>query len=158
MAISPNPTQTRIVLSHAQGLVYRSKARFRVVCAGRRFGKTHLAIAIMLFAALEAPGRMIWFVAPTYRQASQVAWKILKSLVTKEYRPKINETDLSLELPNGSIIALRGASDNAGNLKTRSKTCAPASPFSTPFPLPPSALRPFPWPCGGSRMEGSRGA
>ena len=116
MAISPNPTQTRIVLSHAQGLVYRSKARFRVVCAGRRFGKTHLAIAIMLFAALEAPGRMIWFVAPTYRQASQVAWKILKSLVTKEYRPKINETDLSLELPNGSIIALRGA-DNYDSLR-----------------------------------------
>ena len=110
------PTQTRIVLSPAQGQVYRSKARFRVVCAGRRFGKTHLAIATLLFSALEAPGRVVWFVAPTYRQASQIAWKILKSLVHKDYRPKINETDLSLELPNGSVIALRGA-DNYDSLR-----------------------------------------
>lgn len=113
MAIHPSP----IRLSVAQGRVFHSKARFRVVCAGRRFGKTHLAIATALQCALEASGRVVWFVAPSYRQAAQIAWKILKALLTPlSSTRKTNETDLSIKLKNGSIIALRGA-DNFDSLR-----------------------------------------
>ncbi len=105
-----------IRLSEAQAQVFRSPARFRVVCAGRRFGKTHLAIATALKTALEAPGRVVWFVAPSYRQAAQIGWKILKGLIPKNNAGKINETDLSIELRNGSVIALRGA-DNYDSLR-----------------------------------------
>jgi len=106
-----------IRLSLAQGRVFYSKARFRVVCAGRRFGKTHLAIATALQCALKGDGRVVWFVAPSYRQAAQIAWKILKALLAPlGSTRKMNETDLSIELKNGSIIALRGA-DNFDSLR-----------------------------------------
>lgn len=106
-----------ITLSPCQSQVFESKARFRVICAGRRWGKSHLAIATALYSAMEAPGRVIWFVAPSYRQAAQIAWKILKSLVLPlNCVSKINETDLSMEFKNGSLIALRGA-DNFDSLR-----------------------------------------
>jgi hypothetical protein len=110
------PPNNAIRLSPAQGQVFNSTARFRVICAGRRFGKTHLAISTLLKAALDAPGRVLWFVAPSYRQAQQIAWRILKGLMPKGNALKWNETDLSVELKNGSIIALRGA-DNYDSLR-----------------------------------------
>lgn len=115
MSTDPKSAST-IRLSEAQAKVFRSPARFRVVCAGRRFGKTHLAIATALKTALEGSGRVVWFVAPSYRQAAQIGWKILKSLVPKNNSRKTNETDLSIELHNGSVIALRGA-DNYDSLR-----------------------------------------
>jgi len=116
MATTTQTFYNPIRLSVAQAHVFKSKARFRVVCAGRRFGKTHLAISECLQAALEAPGRVVWFVAPSYRQAAQIAWRILKTLMPKGSALKWNETDLSVELRNGSVIALRGA-DNYDSLR-----------------------------------------
>lgn len=114
--MSTTPDTTPIRLSVSQAKVFGSKARFRVVVAGRRWGKTHLSVATLLRAALEAPGRVLWFVAPSYRQAQQIAWKILLSLIPKGNTKKKNETDLSVELINGSVIALRGA-DNYDSLR-----------------------------------------
>jgi hypothetical protein len=89
-----------------------------VVCAGRRFGKTFLALVIMLFAVCrpEARGLTIWYVAPTYRQAKEIAWKLLKRLIPPGWTQKINETDLSIEFKNGCVVALRGA-DNHDSLR-----------------------------------------
>lgn len=105
-----------ITLSDPQTLIFLSKARFRAACCGRRFGKTHLAITTALLKALEAPGRVIWFVAPSYRQAEQIAWKILLRLIPPGNLAKKDETDLRVELRNGSIVALRGA-DNFDSLR-----------------------------------------
>ena len=41
--------------------------------------------------------------------AKQIAWRQLKAMVPNSITIKRNESDLSLELTNGSIIALRGA-------------------------------------------------
>jgi hypothetical protein len=109
-------TPSPIILSDPQAEIFRSKARFRVACCGRRFGKTHLAVAMALKKALEAPGRVVWFVAPSYRQAEQIAWKILQRLIPPGNRAKKDETDLRVEFLNGSIIALRGA-DNFDSLR-----------------------------------------
>jgi hypothetical protein len=111
------PAPVTVALSECQSEVFHSKARMRVVCAGRRWGKSHLAIATALYSALEAPKRVVWFVAPSYRQAAQIAWKILKNLLAVlNSAAKINETDLSVELLNGSVVALRGA-DNFDSLR-----------------------------------------
>ena len=56
----------------------------------------------------NAPGKEAWYIAPTYRQAKQVAWRQLKRAV----RPHIvgkDETDLSIDLAWGGRVALRGA-------------------------------------------------
>lgn len=103
-------------LSHAQQSIVDSPQRFRTVIAGRRFGKTHLAIReLCRFARL--PEQEVWYVAPTYRQAKMITWKKLrKKLVDLRWAKKINETELSILLKNGTTISLKGA-DNYDSLR-----------------------------------------
>ena len=98
-----------MALSTAQKTIAQCKARFRVVCAGRRFGKSHIAIRELAKFA-SRPDQLVWLVAPTYKQAKQIIWRKLKRRLTDlNWVVKTNETELSLELVNGSIIALKGA-------------------------------------------------
>ena len=84
--------------------------------AGRRFGKTFLALTELLHAAISKPDQMCWYVAPTYRQAKQIAWKDLKRMVPPSQIVNTHETDLAIDLKNGSSAALRGA-DNYDSLR-----------------------------------------
>lgn len=65
--------QVTIPLRATQGQVFTCDKRFRVLVAGRRFGKTHLALVELLRAAC-GQDRLVWYVAPTYRQAKRIAW------------------------------------------------------------------------------------
>lgn len=105
-------------LSKPQWQVYTDQHRFRVLVSGRRFGKTRMAIEEMLRAASEGPNRKVWYVAPTYRQAQQICWQMLKDrLAAGNWIAKKNESDLSIVLKcTGSVIALRGA-DNFDSLR-----------------------------------------
>lgn len=104
-----------ISLKPAQSRVFICDRRFRVLAAGRRFGKTYLACTELCRAAFGA-GRIAWYVAPTYKQAKRIAWKPLKELTRPFWTSAPNETDLRIELINGGTIALRGA-DNYDNLR-----------------------------------------
>lgn len=105
-----------MALSPAQKTIAQCKARFRVVCAGRRFGKSHIAIRELAKFASQ-PDQLVWLVAPTYKQAKQIVWrKIKRRLTDLNWVAKANETELTLELVNGSIIALKGA-DNYDSLR-----------------------------------------
>jgi hypothetical protein len=96
-------------LSPAQKTIVNNNKRFRAVCAGRRFGKTHLAIRTMAEWARE-PNKEVWYLAPTYRQAKMIAWKKLKKkLVDLRWVDKINESELTITLKNASTISLKGA-------------------------------------------------
>lgn len=103
-------------LSNAQNSVASDTTRFRVVIAGRRFGKTHLAIRELCYHARE-PNREVWYVAPSYKMAKQIVWRKLKNKLTDlNWVQKHNETELTLHLKNGSTIALKGA-DNYDSLR-----------------------------------------
>lgn len=102
-------------LKYSAGQVFKDTARFRALIAGRRFGKTRLIMLELLRAASE-PGKNIWYIAPTYRQARQIMWSCLKTEIPQEYILKCNETDLSMTLVTGSTISLRGA-DNPDSLR-----------------------------------------
>ena len=103
-------------LSGPQKSIVDAPQRFKVVIAGRRFGKTHLAINRLCWEA-RMPDREVWYVAPTYRQAKLITWKKLRRrLVDLKWAKKINETELSILLKNGSTIALKGA-DNYDSLR-----------------------------------------
>lgn len=80
--------------------------RFRVLCCGRRWGKTTLAIDQMKGRAAISNSR-IAYIAPTYQQARDIAWEQLKK-DCKESANKINESRLEISLVNGSTIILRG--------------------------------------------------
>ena len=106
---------TDLELKPAQWDVFLSDARFRVLVAGRRFGKTFLALAELCQAAWK-PGRLVWYVAPTYKQAKRIAWSALKQMTRRYWKKTPNETDLRIELVTGGTIALRGA-DNFDSLR-----------------------------------------
>jgi hypothetical protein len=99
---------SRINLRPPQWTVFTDHARFRVLVAGRRFGKTYLAL-VELCRAAWSPGRLAWYVAPTIIQAKRIAWNPLKEMTRPYWRTKPNETDLRIDLTTGGTICLRGA-------------------------------------------------
>ena len=103
-------------LKPAQQEISESTARFRVVAAGRRFGKSYLAInEIAKYARF--PNQRVLAVAPTYKQIKNVLWDDLKSmLIARNWAKKINESELQITLVNGSKITLRSA-DNYDALR-----------------------------------------
>ncbi len=82
--------------------------------AGRRFGKSHLSLIWLLSRGLEENERR-WIVTPNYRQGRNTTWKLMRQMF-REYDCKINETDLSVKMPNGSEVAIRGA-ENENSLR-----------------------------------------
>lgn len=98
----------RAKLHDGQKEVANDKHRFRIVCAGRRWGKSVLSQLIVLKWAVETPG-LYWVVSPTYRQGKQIHWRGLQQVVPKEWILKKNEVELSITLKNGSVIELKGA-------------------------------------------------
>jgi phage terminase large subunit len=103
-------------LTDPQREVWDSDSRFKLLCSGRRFGKTYLCIARLITWAASKPNSLNWYVTANYRMAKQIAWRQLKNMVPPEICVKRNETDLLIELSNGSIISLKGA-DNADSLR-----------------------------------------
>ena len=88
--------------------VFTDPHRFRIVCAGRRSGKSVLSRVIVLDWALKNPG-IYWIVSPTYKQSQMIHWGDLRKEIPYEWTAKKNEVDLSLTLHNGSEITLKGA-------------------------------------------------
>ena len=116
MAVKNAP---EISLRYAQGQVFNCQKRFRVLVAGRRFGKSYLSCIELLRGAINRPGEVYFYCAPTYRMAKDIAWKELKKLVPKVWVKSKNETDLRIELINDSVIELKGT-ENAMALRGRS--------------------------------------
>src|SRR5258708_31591614 len=85
-----------ITLKSPQWTVFNSHARFRILVAGRRFGKTFLSLVELCRAAWK-PGRLAWYVAPTYKQAKRVAWKPVKQMTRPYWATQPKETDLAIE-------------------------------------------------------------
>jgi hypothetical protein len=104
-----------IELRGPQWEVFCCEKRFRALVAGRRFGKTYLAMVELCQAAWE-PNHLAWYVAPTYRMAKRVVWRPLKDLTRPYWAAPANETDLRIDLISGGAICLRGA-DNYDSLR-----------------------------------------
>jgi Terminase large subunit, T4likevirus-type, N-terminal len=117
LAIPQERMKTTMIISlkPPQSSVFDCDRRFRLLAAGRRSGKTFLA-CIELIRAACGPGRVAWYVAPTYKMSKRIAWKQLKQLTRPFWASRPNETDLRIELITGGTIALRGA-DNYDSLR-----------------------------------------
>ena len=98
-------------LSDPQRTVAQNNSRFKVVVAGRRFGKTYLAIREICYRAKD-PGKEVFYITTSYRAAKMIVWKPLKRrLMDLRWVKKINESELSILLKNGSTISLKGAEE-----------------------------------------------
>lgn len=87
--------------------------RFLCICAGRRSGKSESA-RVLIGLAASKPEQTIWYVAPTYRMAKRLMWRKLKKSFDKRLIVAKNESELSIELVNGSLIQLFGADNPDG--------------------------------------------
>lgn len=98
-------------LHPGQQVIADHPARFRIVVAGRRWGKTRLGAVLTLRAALH--GQRAWWLAPTYAQAT-VAWRDLTRVAAQiayqvghVFPITIRNGDFSLEVPNGGAVQVR---------------------------------------------------
>lgn len=101
-------TTINVKLHTKQLEVFNDKARFRVVAAGRRFGKSRLAAWELLIHALQSTDKDVFYVAPTYQQASDIMWSMLKELGHEVIKMAYEQTKVLL-LINGRKIFLKGA-------------------------------------------------
>jgi hypothetical protein len=108
-------TETRLRANPhpAQAIVHASSARFKVLSAGRRFGKTRLGVLECLDVA--SLGGIAWWIAPSYK-ISKVGWRPLVRIARRISGAEIRLGDLEVHLPGGGMVAVRSA-DNEGALR-----------------------------------------
>jgi predicted phage terminase large subunit-like protein len=88
--------------------VMQEPQRFKVVAAGRRTGKSHLAAVSMILAALTEGKGKVFYVAPTQGMARDIMWDKLYE-IAGEIIESHNKNDLTLTLTNGATLYLKGA-------------------------------------------------
>lgn len=115
---SPREWQEQIIGNPAKGIP-ENKAKFKVAVAHRKAGKTVMAMMYLFMQAWKCRDALdqknvrvprFTYIAPTYKQAKDIGWDLLKSIVPPSFllkRP--NETQLEIRLKNRVIINIKGA-------------------------------------------------
>jgi hypothetical protein len=102
-----------------QKIVHDTHSRFKVIVAGRRWGKTEFCKIQLILAAIKKPGSLVWYVAPTYAMANDIMWGQLIASIPRSYMAKKpNDTKMTIFLKNGSVIQCKGA-DKPDSLRGR---------------------------------------
>lgn len=109
-------------LHESQLEIFEHAARFKVVAAGRRFGKSYLACVMLILAALEhtslsgkdLSNKEVYYIAPTFEQGKKIMWPLLKLLAKMEGREgglisQAHENTAVATLVNGRRISIKGA-------------------------------------------------
>lgn len=84
-------------LHQNQEAVYESKARFRVVMCGRRFGKSELAITEIVINGVH--GKQVAYITPTYNLAKAFFDKLAKAVPFPA-----NRSELTIQFVNGGSV------------------------------------------------------
>jgi hypothetical protein len=84
-------------LHDKQKEIVSSGARFKVIRAGRRSGKSSVEVEIMLFKAVTGRDRNVFYIAPTQKQARSIIWEALKARIGTI--GEANESRLEMRLP-----------------------------------------------------------
>lgn len=95
---------------------HESTKRWIVIVCHRRAGKTTSALNHLQRDALRTSGSRFAYIAPTYKQAKNIAWDLLKQYARPIPRVEFNEVELTVRYPNGSRLTLYGA-DNPDSLR-----------------------------------------
>ena len=108
-------------LHESQLEIFESPARFKVVAAGRRFGKSHLAAVELIVHALQMTNtagydihdKEVYYIAPTFEQGKKIMWPKLKEMAKYADQGGVIESTVenvaTLRLINGRSISIRGA-------------------------------------------------
>lgn len=109
-----------MILHSKQKEIVSSHARFKVVRAGRRSGKSSLQVEDMAYTAIKQKDSPVFYVAPTQTQARAIIWEALKARLASI--SEINESRLEMKVPTVdggfSIITVAGW-ENRENFRGR---------------------------------------
>lgn len=109
-----------ISLHSRQEEVFYDEARYKVVAAGRRFGKSFLACVTLFVEAsknetvrsdgeeIDLSLEKVYYVAPTFTQGKEILWPLMKELGS-DLIAQAYENEASLRLLNGRTIHIKGA-------------------------------------------------
>jgi len=117
-----------VILHEKQSIVARDPTRFKVVAAGRRFGKSYLA-AVTLFEKgyeTDVPGKnikirsdgshwdltneIVYYVGPTFKQARENLWEVMMQMGSGLIAG-VRQNEGEIKLTNGRLIRFKGADD-----------------------------------------------
>lgn len=109
-----------IELHAHQVAIFNDPSRFKVVAAGRRFGKSYLA-AVTLFVEASKNTKVrtdgvevdlalekVYYVAPTFTQGKEILWPLMKE-IGRDLIQQAYEQNATITLVNGRVIAIKGA-------------------------------------------------
>lgn len=104
-----DPASVRAYLFDKQLALADDPHRFITGCCGRRAGKTVTVATMILQTAAEHPNRVVLYLTLTRDTAKGILWPTLKQLNEQfSMGGTANESDLTMTMPNGAVIALRG--------------------------------------------------
>lgn len=98
----------QVKLHEKQLEIFNDNHRFKVVAAGRRFGKSRLAAWTLIIEALKSKEKDVFYVAPTFQQAKDILWNLLKE-IGHDVIAAAHENTAVLTLINGRRIYLKGS-------------------------------------------------
>jgi len=98
----------KVTLHDAQMQIFKSDKRFKVASCGRRFGKSYLAAWVLIIKALQSEDKDVFYVAPTFQQAKDILWSILKD-VGQNVIKSTHENTATITLVNDRKIYLKGS-------------------------------------------------
>jgi phage terminase large subunit len=99
-----------------QQQLHNTRKRWIVLVLHRRAGKTTAVLNHLQRDATLTPNSRYAFIAPTYKQAKNIAWDLLKYYARPIPGVQFNEAELTATYPNGAKLTLYGA-DNPDSLR-----------------------------------------
>ena len=97
-------------------ILHNTDKRWVVLVLHRRAGKTVASLNHLQRDAVKVAGSKYAYIAPTYKQAKDIAWDLLKHYAKVIPGVEFNEAELRVDYPNGSRVRLYGA-DNPDSLR-----------------------------------------
>lgn len=94
----------------------KNKKRFNVLVVHRRAWKTVWAVIDQLIESIKPDIWDYWYIAPTYRQAKKIAWRMIQKFGNQIQWFTYNASELIVTYENWSTISLFGA-ENPDSLR-----------------------------------------
>lgn len=89
----------------------KNTSKQKALFCTRRSAKSYTAGLYLVYEALRNPGCNCLFIGLTRASAKAIIWKDILSIIDVKYQLKavFNQSELSMTLPNGSVISVTGA-------------------------------------------------
>ena len=89
--------------------ILTNKAKYHVACVGRQYGKSLMAMNLVLYWAInDGPSKILW-VSPVYSQTDKVQKELMQAIGGSGIVKSCNYSSNEIQLQNGSQILFRSA-------------------------------------------------